>query len=138
MGCGAACAAFAANISYGTAVATLGSKKAATDGFRLKELADFLKQCGLQYKSSHYNRVLRSTLYTNGSIVFIARSKKYPFGHYLIRHDHMWMDPWVNMIADKNLQHAKSGYRYRLPGKAQWVLYRQKQPMQSQEPHVDV
>lgn len=36
-----------------------------------------------------------------------------PFGHYLIRFNNQWIDPWIN-LPNKNI---KAGFRKRLPGK---------------------
>lgn len=124
MGCGAACVAFAAGVSYREIVDVLGVQRARTAGFRLKELRDALSSYNLMYRQSHINSISRTKMYEEESIVFIRRSKRYPYGHYLVRHDDRWMDPWINLPHDKELQRARSGYRRRLPGRAQWVVYR--------------
>lgn len=122
MGCGAACVAFAANIPYEQAARLLNQDKARTDGYRIKELAYGLGECGLTYRGRHVNSLGQQTIFKEGVIVFIRRSKRYPYGHYLIRHKDLWMDPWINLPNDKIVTNARSGYRKRLPGKAQWVI----------------
>lgn len=122
MGCGVACVAFVAGITYSQAVQKLGKEKAKTIGFHLKELADVLSVYNFTYKCRHANSTSRSEQLSDGTIVFIRRSRRYPYGHYLVRHEDKWMDPWINLIIDSNLARAKSGYRYRLPGQAQWVV----------------
>lgn len=122
MGCGAACVAFAANITYDQTVKIMGEEKAKTAGYRLKELVNALSQYGAPYKSKHVNSTKKHEIYKEGTIVFIRRSKRYPYGHYLIRHKNMWMDPWINLTKDHNLANAQSGYRQRLPGQVQWVV----------------
>lgn len=47
MGCGAACVAFVANISYKEAAEILGSAQAKTSGYRLKKLVTGLSTLGL-------------------------------------------------------------------------------------------
>ncbi len=122
MGCGAACVAFIANTTYAQAVNILGLKKARTVGFRLKELVDSLDHFGLSYKFKHVKPKMEQSIYQDGVIVFIRRSARYPYGHYLVRNNNLWADPWLNLVLDKNLVNAKSGYRKRLPDKAQWAV----------------
>ncbi len=122
MGCGAACVAFAANKTYQQAVGVLGRQKARSVGFQLKEMVDALSQYGLSYHFKHVKPKTKQSIYEDGVIVFIKRSVKYPYGHYLIRHNGLWADPWINLVLDKNLANARSGYRQRLPGKAQWAV----------------
>lgn len=126
MGCGAACVAFAANVNYQDAVNVLGREKAKTRGLHLQELVDGLNIFGLSYQFKHMKPKLKKHMYNDGTIVFIARSKRYPYGHYLIRHENLWADPWINLVLDKNLSQAASGYRQRLPGKVQWILFSHK------------
>lgn len=122
MGCGAACVAFAANKTYQQAAAVLGQEKARTVGFHLKELVDALSQFGLDYRFQHVKPHTKQSIYQESAIVFIRRSARYPYGHYIIRHKGLWADPWINLVLDKDLTNAQSGYRKRLPGEAQWVI----------------
>lgn len=123
MGCGAACVSFITGNSYEEVLIKLGKVKASTTGFTLKELRLALYDKGYSYQQKHINHIASRRLYSEGIIVFIARSSRYPVGHYLVRHQGMWMDPWINHPNDKNLIEAKSGFRRRLPGKAQWVIF---------------
>lgn len=123
MGCGAACVAFAAGTSYQQAVTLLSQTKARTVGFQLKELVDGLAFLGLGYHFKHVKPKVKHAIYRDGTIVFIKRSSRYPYGHFLIRHAGQWADPWINLVADKNIQNAQSGYRKRLPGQAQWAIF---------------
>lgn len=122
MGCGAACVAFAANKPYKQVAIFMGREKARTAGFQLRELVDALAKYGLDYRFKHVKPRMKRSIYHEGAIVFIRRSARYPYGHFLIRHNELWADPWINLVVDKNLKHAKSGYRQRLPGKAQWAV----------------
>ena len=122
MGCGAACIAFAVTNSYQQVVSVLGRDKAKTVGFQLKELVDALEQYGLNYHFKHVKPKMKHVIYQDGVIVFIKRSARYPYGHYLIRHSGLWADPWFNLVTDRNIDNAVSGFRQRLPGKAQWAI----------------
>ena len=134
MGCGAACVACAAGVSYEKAVSILGKAKAQTTGFYLRDLTDGLKRLGLDYQYKHVKPSLKPLVYQEGSIVFIRRSKRYPYGHYLIRHNGQWMDPWINLLSDKQIEHARAGYRMRLPGRGQWVVFVSENPSSHKAP----
>ena len=123
MGCGAACVAYVANISYEHAASMLGKDKASSVGFRCKELTNVLTQLGHPYIHKHTNSIQEERLLKqNGTIVFIKRSSRYPYGHYLVRYGDRWGDPWINLVTNKSLSSAKAGFRKRLPGQVQWVL----------------
>lgn len=122
-GCGIACYAFALNISYKKAVELLGPEQALSNRFWVKDLNKALNKAGLEYKSKHINDKLRKSIYENGTIVLIRRSKKYIAGHYLIRHEGLWMDPWINLPSDNNISNAESGFRKRLPGNPMYALF---------------
>ena len=122
MGCGTACVAMALNLSYEECVALLGEVKARTVGFQLKELKQVLNAGGRNYKSSHINWVEPDMIHKDGTIVFIKRSKAYPYGHFLIRTNGKWGDPWINLCEDDTIERAYSGFRNNLPGDPQWLL----------------
>jgi hypothetical protein len=121
-GCGIACFAFALHLTYKQAVDYLGPKQATSTRFWIKDFRVALNKSGSAYKSRYVKPRLRRTIYQEGAIVLIRRSKHYPSGHYLIRHNNHWMDPWINLPYDKNINHAKSGFRRQLPGSPMYVL----------------
>lgn len=121
MGCGAACVAFAASASYEEVADILGRPKAQTVGFLVREIIVALDKFDLKYAYKYMKPHFRASLHEEGVIVFIKRSPRYPGGHYLIRHQGLWMDPWINFVLDQDVNHARSGYRQRLPGKPQWI-----------------
>ncbi len=122
-GCGIACFAFAANLSYKQAERFLGSEQAKNERFWCKDLALELNRAGKRYVHKYIKPKLRNQIYKEGTIVLIRRSRNYPSGHYLIRHGGRWMDPWINLPYDKNIDNAISGYRKRLPGKPMYALF---------------
>ncbi|MDQ3158593.1 MAG: hypothetical protein M3P98_00460 [bacterium] len=122
-GCGIACFAFAANVSYEQAEAWLGQEQANSNRFYVKDFRKALIKHGLNYSSKHMKPQNRQLLKKDGAIVLIRRSKNYPSGHYLIRYENTWMDPWINLRIDNNIANAESGFRKQLPGSAMYVLY---------------
>ncbi len=122
-GCGIACFAFVLNISYNHAVKLLGLRQASSARFWVKDFAVALNKEGKSYKAKYIKPHLKSKIYKDGTIVLIRRSKHYPVGHYLIRYEDTWMDPWINLPYSKNISEAKSGFRKRLPGSSMYALF---------------
>ena len=122
-GCGIACLAFICQLPYLQVVNYLGIIKANNSGFTCKELVRGLEHFGLSYDYKYIKSSLRKSIYKNGTIVFIKRSKKYPYGHYLTYHNGKWADSWINLPYDKNITNAKSGYRKRLPDKPIYMIF---------------
>lgn len=121
-GCGIACYAFAVKLSYKEAAERLGAAQACSERFWVKDLREALNEAGFTYVSRHVKPQIRKQIYKEGAIVLIRRSKLYPTGHYLIRHEGYWMDPWINLPYNKDINWAKSGFRKRLPGAPMYVL----------------
>ena len=121
-GCGIACFAFAARLSYRQAEKLLGKEQSRSNRFWCKDLSSALTSFGLQYKHMYVKPRLRRKLYREGVIVLIARSKHYPYGHYLIRHKDKWMDPWINLLSNNDIKCEISGYRKRLPGRPMYFI----------------
>ena len=125
-GCGIACVASVLNISYERAleIFPLGKVMAKKRGFLCSEMIFYLKKAGRNYIYRYLNKKHKRKIYKNGTIVFIKRSVKYPSGHYLCRFGDKWMDPWINFQDSKDIQHAKSGFRKRLPGIAIYGIFK--------------
>lgn len=121
-GCGIACFAFALDITYQQAVQQLGEVQAGSTRFWIKDFTAALNNSDKHYIAKHIKPPMLRKIYTEGTIILIRRSKLYPTGHYLIRHNGHWMDPWINLPIDKDINNAKSGFRKRLPGKPMYAL----------------
>src|SRR3989338_8860946 len=120
MGCGLACVAAAAGVTYDRVLDVVHGDYAGTRGYYCKDLIDALRILGREYtygkvpqKNKHYLRI-------NGVIVFVALSKKNPAGHYLLRTKNGWMNPWIN---SPEIAPAKAGFQKKLPGTPQWILF---------------
>ena len=122
-GCGIACFAFALEMTYQQAVKQLGERQANSTRFWIKDLTAALNSSGKDYVAKHMKPPMMRKIYKQGTIVLIRRSKQYPTGHYLIRHDGYWMDPWINLPLNNDIEHAESGFRKRLPGKPMYALF---------------
>ena len=120
-GCGVACVAFILNIEYFKAKGLFkkGKYKARNSGFYCREIVDVLKRTRPNCTYKYIKPKIKNKIYQDSAIVFIKKSKNYPFGHYLVRDKNGWMDPWIN-FPDENI---RAGFRKRLPGKAIYVIY---------------
>ena len=121
-GCGIACYAFALGISYKDAATRLGEVQANSQRFWVKDFNKAMNQAGLPYVSKYIKPPIRKQIYQEGAIVLTRRSKAYPTGHYLIRYNGSWMDPWLNLPYCKDITKAKSGFRKRLPGTPMYAI----------------
>lgn len=122
-GCGAACTAFVSGQSYEYAVARLGKYKAGNKGYSCRDIVRLLNRHGKQYEYKYLKPRLKKEIYKENTIVFIARSNRYPAGHYLVRHGSEWMDPWINFYLNDDVSKAESGFRRRLPGRPIYALF---------------
>jgi len=91
-------------------------RNAWTIGYYCRDIVQALAKAGKQYS---FRRIRRKTHYPKNSIVFIARSKRYPAGHFLVRVNR-WMDPWMNFPSIKEV---RAGFRKRLPGKSVYLIF---------------
>jgi len=113
-GCAVACVAFVLGISYQSALSLFanGQRRAIIRGFYCRDIVRALNK--VSKNKFVYRKVKNSNFYKNNTIVFIARSKKYPLGHFLVRHRNLWMDPFINF---PHIINVRSGFRKRLPGR---------------------
>lgn len=97
-------------------------------GIKMFDIVNYLKTKNINYKSKFFNQNKKyefnkkeGSKYSKiiGSITLIAKNKKYPIGHYLLRVKNGWVDPWYN-LPDKDI---KAGIRKKLPGNPWYVLY---------------
>ncbi|MBS3091017.1 hypothetical protein J4217_01040 [Candidatus Pacearchaeota archaeon] len=123
MGCGIACTACIINKSYKkTKKLFRNEKNASTKGYYCRDLTKVLKKRGLNYLYSKVRKENKNKIKNNGTIIFIKRDKKYPAGHYLIKTNRGWMNSWINFPKLP----IKLGFQNKLPGKPQWIMYREK------------
>lgn len=112
-GCGIACVSFVLQKPYAEIAQHLGAEQATWRGFLCKDLVAILQQYGHAYTYG-YTRVDPDSL-PDGTIVFLRRSRMYPAGHYLAKRAGKWMDSWINFDEDRDISHARSGFRTQLP-----------------------
>lgn len=125
MGCGIACTAFVLGCTYDQALRHLRKTRtdAVTAGVLCHEIAEAFSRKGINAMYRYIKPRIRHSIYGDGTIVFIARCKRYPYGHYLCRWNGQWMDPWINAVSDPVLRRVKSGWRKRLPGRPIYAIF---------------
>lgn len=121
-GCGVACVAYATQKAYAVALQLFDEPENAWQrGYMCKDLVAALARSGVLYKHKYYRPKFKTILQKSGTIVFIARNKKYPGGHYLIRTTNgKWMNPWSNF---PRIDPAKAELQNRLPGRVQYIIF---------------
>lgn len=119
-GCGAACVASILKRSYQDTLDLFenGKNRARIEGFYCGEIVTVLNSNNLVYEFKYIKPSIQRRIHKAGTIVFIKRSKKYPFGHYLLRTEKGWMDPWINFPQKK----IKAGFRTKIPGKPIYAI----------------
>jgi hypothetical protein len=122
-GCGIACVAWITGRSYKQAKSLyfkdMGS--ASSRGYFCRDLVAALAMAKKRYS---YRYVKGRIRFNENSIVFIKRSKRYPAGHYLVKTERGWMDPWINFSRrNPEVEIAAAGFRKRLPGRAIYAVY---------------
>lgn len=126
MSCGLACVAFVTKQPYDKLAAEQFPAKLNWYGFLCPELVEVLKQSGLNYGWKKLPENERDGEFNNGDIVFIEPSPSHKGGHFLVKTEKGWMDPWINLDANHpDVSKAESGFRDSLPGRAEYIIYKQ-------------
>lgn len=118
MGCGIACVAYVLGISYRKAVDLFTQKqKRRIRGFTSKDIVEAIKIFGTTYKSVYVGRETEPKI-ENNSIIYIPKCGYFPYGHYLVKIQNGYMDPFIN-LHESNFDYtkAKAGLRKTLPNK---------------------
>lgn len=121
MGCGIACVAYITRKKYKDVLNLFEEEYVETGGYYCRDLINALNILGIKYSYKKVVEKTKNLTRKEKSIIFIRRSKKYPEGHYIVKTKNGWMNPWINFPESNPI---KSGFNKRLPGQAQWVLYR--------------
>ena len=118
LGCSIAVVASLLNISYKEAMKLFpqAKRRHGTTGFYNQDIISALSQFGLDYRA--IKRRDKSKIKPK-TIVFLSRSKKFPFGHYLLKTNEGYLNSWINYPC---ITPAQSGLIYKLPRKIKWVL----------------
>lgn len=121
-GCGIACFAFVADLTLAQAAGYLNRSGKTRDGVHLMILLEAMNSYGLASIRKYVKSHLLDRINEEGTIVLTKRSKEYPVGHYLVRYENQWMDPWLNFLDNKDVKNAKSGFRDELPGEPVYAI----------------
>jgi hypothetical protein len=121
LGCGVACVASIIGASYARALSLFANPThAQTKGFYCRDLVAALKKRNKFYAYKFLKSNRDPILKKPGTIVYTLPNQKYHRGHYLVRTQNGWMNPWVNC---PEIASAKSGIVKRLPAKANYAVF---------------
>ena len=121
LGCGVACVASVLGLNYKQALKLFKKPKNAwTVGFYCKDIVTALKTGNKKYSFKKLTSKNDPILKIKGTIIFSTYSKSYPYGHYLVRTQFGWMNPWINY---PEIAPAKSGFVRKLPAKATYAIF---------------
>ena len=100
-GCGVACVASLLGLSYKVAKQRLEKCKGCgvdvkPKGLDLEPIVTVLHRAGVEVVADWFAKEFPS-----GTIAYIEGAAPYDCGHYLLRVDEGWMDPWFNMHMPK-------------------------------------
>ncbi len=125
MGCAVACVAACCQLQYKEALQLFTHPENAwTRGYYCQEVVQALARAGFHYIyekfdfEKHIQIILKP-----GTIVFIERNSKYIAGHYLLRLEKGWMNPWSNF---PHMMPVESAIELNLPGPISYVIYEKK------------
>lgn len=124
LGCGIACTAYAAGVSYDDGLhAFKNTSQAIMRGVFCREIVSALANLGYHYKHL-YNKcnIIQYKDLPNGSIAYMPKTQKYPFGHFIYKEQNIWVDPWRNYHVGAKISNARAGYRYRMSGQPQYII----------------
>ena len=122
MGCGVACVAARCGVSYQTALDFFERREFAwTRGYYCVEVVKALAKFGFKYAFKAYVPVKDVSLArVVGTIVFVEPCHAYPAGHYLVRTETGWMNPWSNF---PQMVPVKASVQKKLAGKISYLVY---------------
>lgn len=125
MGCGIACVAMATELTYDEAKQYFDAKHAVKRGYHCKNIVSALSVItGKKYRFRKYRKGEDIEKYLTGTILFVEHPHRYEYGHYLVKTNGGWGDPWINIVEQNNLE-VIAGLQYKLPGMPEWLIYEQ-------------
>jgi hypothetical protein len=120
MGCAVACTAFLLGLSYQKALLLFKRPdRAATDGFYCRDIVFALNKAGFKFSYCEFTKSKKNLIKMSGVVVFVKKSKNYPLGHYLVKTEAGWMNPWINY---PQIKPARSGFQRIIPGLIAYII----------------
>ena len=116
-GCGFACTAYLCDMQYQDVKKfTNNPENAEIGGYRCKPLCDILNRIYKEKKSdkvwkTKYVGKTKNPEIPNNSIIYINKNDKYKYGHYIVKTEYGYMNPFVNLDkVDGDSRLSKSGF----------------------------
>jgi Imm-5 like putative immunity protein len=112
-GCGVACVAYVLGMPYPQALALFTRDEDVTPGYHCPDIVDALAKGGLEYEWYEFHSYMSEADLPDNSIVFVRRCPTWTGGHWLVKTEDGWMNPWINLPS--TIQAATSGFITCLP-----------------------
>ena len=88
-----------------------------TRGFTSKDITQALKRGGVTYRPRYVGRE-NSPKIENNSIIYVPKCDYFLYGHYLVKIQNGYMDPFINVHdSDDDYTKARAGLRKILPSR---------------------
>ena len=125
MGCAVACVASQCGLDYTQALRLFEQEKYAwTRGFYCTEVVEAFAKAGRKYDFAVFRASKhREILEVPGTVLFLDPSDQYPSGHYVLRIEDGWMNPWVNF---PQMNPVRAAVVHELAGKVGYVVFPKK------------
>lgn len=122
LGCAVACVASLCGLTYKDALTLFHSPENAwTRGYYCSEIVAALGRAGIDYVFSTFNSSEHHFLLERtGTIVFLDHSQLFPHGHFLVRGEKSWMNPWSNF---PQMIPVKAAFQEKLAGNISYILF---------------
>jgi hypothetical protein len=121
-GCGVACTAFVAGKTYHEIRKFFDDKKILHEGVYSLDIVKVLENFGLSYDYAKVSDINYELTMLDGTIVFLPRSEADPVGHWLVRYNGRYMDPWTNRNERYNLN-VQAKFIDEIPARPSWVVF---------------
>lgn len=123
MGCSVACVASLCGLSYQKALLLFEIPELAwRRGYYCGEIVQALKNKKLTFKFEEFeNKKHKEKLSKNGTIIFTDPDKNYPSGHFFLRAEKGWMNPWSNY---PQMIPVKSAIQKEISGRISYIIFK--------------
>ncbi|MEZ0393039.1 MAG: hypothetical protein ACAH59_12535 [Pseudobdellovibrionaceae bacterium] len=122
LGCAVACVASLCGLSYQEALKLFEIPELAwIRGFYCSEIVQALARAELSYTFAEFDlSKISEMLRQPGTIVFVSPNSRYPSGHFLLRLENGWMNPWSNF---PQMISVRADVEDALPGEVSYVVF---------------
>ena len=125
MGCAVACVACQCKMKYQQALNLFDHPDFSwTRGFYASDVVKAFAQANLDYTFEKFESVKHAAqIKQPGTMIFTDANSRYPSGHYFLRLQKGWMNPWANF---PQMQPVKAAFEKSIDGHISYVIFPKK------------